>query len=661
MKFLSSPLTVASALCLASGLTIPRGQPAGVVHSLTAATAGHAAHAESTHEVQHAKAAGKKHRHHKHHGKKLGHKKHLGKARKHDRPHGHKSDCFKRRPVAGLIQTSVHDPPAGPPAPGPGAGMDHDSIVPYETVTKDGFFMVDCVKDALFEHGDKFGNNHDQYNQVKLRANVSIVRYEAHIAKEDRVLMTHTKCFEFCRTVPAMNYFGLKDGRYCYCMPYYSHLAADSSNCDIPCEGNPEEMCGGNVKSTVFEMHSCNDAVVKIEEMRAELEDYADQLENHIDVMKNICEIAEDHVDELQKIFQEAGDPDTSALMQDAKVYIGKIEKVYQNAQELWDGELEDLHDTLGSLLDSDLTQSDNLIASERAQEGGKKAIEKTKDFINELDRLHKEVKPFYNMPHMMREDPLPWEDMPEPPAAVSDATIQYYPFLYFAGQTPADNKWMNASRAFVHPPETCTGELHSIIFHATVQDCAESCDAAQGMCSAFQYFAYERGYCFLFKNVRLLTNWIGCDKEEHGPAPFAAQCYAKVQHYNGVNVSPRRDGKIYQDTLKEITEANHRCWETPTPGCLPGHEDWSFYEYVDGQPHSGTCAEAGAQPGWCQWLGGWHHWETDAFSDDGYTGVWVWQTAIETCEECGFCEGERRNHGDFTGYMYFYEYYDAE
>ena len=83
-------------------------------------------------------------------------------------------------------------------------------------------------------------------------SNVSIVDYENHVAKEDREPMTPSVCFEFCRTVPEMLFFGLNMGRDCYCTPYFKPVAGDSSNCDAVCEGDPTLMCGGDMKSSVF-------------------------------------------------------------------------------------------------------------------------------------------------------------------------------------------------------------------------------------------------------------------------------------------------------------------------------------------------------------------------------------------------------------------------
>jgi len=46
-------------------------------------------------------------------------------------------------------------------------------------------------------------------------------------------------------------------GRDCYCADYYHDVSKGGGACDLPCGGNTEEMCGGPVKASAFEMHMC--------------------------------------------------------------------------------------------------------------------------------------------------------------------------------------------------------------------------------------------------------------------------------------------------------------------------------------------------------------------------------------------------------------------
>merc|ERR1719424_1729657 len=79
--------------------------------------------------------------------------------------------------------------------------------------------------------------------------------------------MSSEVCFEFCRTVPDMNFFGLIYGRECYCAPYFKMTSGDTSECDAVCEGKPTEMCGGMAKSSIFEMHLCANTAEKLTDL----------------------------------------------------------------------------------------------------------------------------------------------------------------------------------------------------------------------------------------------------------------------------------------------------------------------------------------------------------------------------------------------------------
>merc|ERR1719316_1207764 len=112
-------------------------------------------------------------------------------------------------------------------------------------------------------YSDKYGNEKDKYKDL---SDVSIVRYEEIVLEEDQKAMTPTVCFEFCRSLPDMVYFGITNGRNCYCEPYFKPAAGDASACDLPCEGEQTSMCGNQKRSTIWEMHLCADTAQDLEE-----------------------------------------------------------------------------------------------------------------------------------------------------------------------------------------------------------------------------------------------------------------------------------------------------------------------------------------------------------------------------------------------------------
>lgn len=72
-----------------------------------------------------------------------------------------------------------------------------------------------------------------------------------------RPRMSPTECFTWCRDKAGMRFFLIEHGRDCYCTEYYHDITTGGGNCDLPCEGDYNEMCGGQVKASAFEMHMC--------------------------------------------------------------------------------------------------------------------------------------------------------------------------------------------------------------------------------------------------------------------------------------------------------------------------------------------------------------------------------------------------------------------
>merc|ERR1719401_2203743 len=244
--------------------------------------------------------------------------------------HQFKQDCGMKKPLrvnpkaAALLQEDNI----------PGAGI--DSFKPFETVLKDGFLEVACIKDYMYYRGDKFGDNKHDYKLGPV-SNVSIVHYDGFVAKEDRVEMTQKVCFEFCRTVPNMGFFGIVNGRGCYCTPYFTPMASDSSQCDAVCEGDNALMCGGKSKSSVFAMHMCasteDDLGVSSNKASSLQADIMAKVKSATGLSSTMQSMAAS----LQKSFGAVGDSGASGLMQDAKVYAGTLEHTAEDAKAVGD------------------------------------------------------------------------------------------------------------------------------------------------------------------------------------------------------------------------------------------------------------------------------------------------------------------------------------
>mmetsp|Transcript_8338 Transcript_8338/g.20592 ORF Transcript_8338/g.20592 Transcript_8338/m.20592 type:complete len:3882 (-) Transcript_8338:103-11748(-) len=87
--------------------------------------------------------------------------------------------------------------------------------------------------------------------------------YHKVVPEKDRKKMSTKVCFEFCQQVPFSQFFGLVRGRECWCSPFYDKRGTTDGFCDLPCEGNADDMCGGDKLSTVHEMHDCNNLPAK--------------------------------------------------------------------------------------------------------------------------------------------------------------------------------------------------------------------------------------------------------------------------------------------------------------------------------------------------------------------------------------------------------------
>jgi len=169
-------------------------------------------------------------------------------------------DCWKRRPVIHHRSAFLEKHP--------GHGFDEKDVAPFELVYMDGYMYVDCVKDGLKRGADKHGPGKPEYEEEH-STNVSIVWYDRIVPKEDREAMTPAVCFNFCRTVgKTTQFFGLVEGRKCYCSPYFIQEAGDSSQCDAVCEGDNKQMCGGMKKQGIYAMHFCDRLAEHVEDAK---------------------------------------------------------------------------------------------------------------------------------------------------------------------------------------------------------------------------------------------------------------------------------------------------------------------------------------------------------------------------------------------------------
>jgi hypothetical protein len=426
----------------------------------------------------------------------------------------YRSDCF-RKPMS-LIQN-------------PGDGMNPDGLKPYEMVYKDGFYMVDCVKDYMFQHGDKFGNKKDEYKAGEF-FNVSIVHYSSHVAKEDREQMTIDTCFKFCRTVEGMSFFGLTNGRECYCTPFFKAEAGDSSQCDAPCDGNPGTMCGGARKSSVFGMHQCGDHLKELEDSASAGKKAHDELVVLVGIAETMGSAMQEQAVEWQAKFGKAGDPGAADLMQDAKLFAGKLEAAWKTGRDpqsiLSDLADKEIGTSTGSL--AEVTKAEEMMAEyEEATANAQTSIEE----LTALTKLRRRV-----------------QEHEEEMAAAEEGTAkpmdQYYSLMYFV------------DKAFQNQTSTCTGNPSEKPVVGTQDACARLCNDDLHECVGYSFVggASAEGLCFLMSKFTTATHYTECGKMD------VPKCFAKLSKFDGTSIAPKADGTC-ENCLKEVTKAD-RCFD---------------------------------------------------------------------------------------------------
>ena len=82
--------------------------------------------------------------------------------------------------------------------------------------------------------------------------------YKEHVERVDQVPMTPDVCFDFCKNVSGAQFFSLENGRDCSCTPFFQNQAkGGEGRCDMVCEGDKTQFCGGARKASVYSMHDC--------------------------------------------------------------------------------------------------------------------------------------------------------------------------------------------------------------------------------------------------------------------------------------------------------------------------------------------------------------------------------------------------------------------
>jgi len=259
----------------------------------------------------------------------------------------------------------------------PGTGI--DPSLHSEKVYSDGYFHIRCVSDEMNLNADLHSDNKFDYAN---KANVSIIRSKDTLDREKQFPMTPKVCFEFCRTVPGMKFFGLIYGRECYCTPYFTPTTAKGNGvCDLPCEGDAASTCGGNGMSDMYEMHFCDDTAEKLDEQIAKAKNATMRTETLSEHTDEAGESMEDAANAAMTAAAEGGDMATNDLGQKAKGFTSEVVHAASAADKAA-AKLDEAREAAETLVGKDFTIPEYM-------EDAEKAITKMK----ELRKVAKEAR----------------------------------------------------------------------------------------------------------------------------------------------------------------------------------------------------------------------------------------------------------------------------
>jgi len=415
-------------------------------------------------------------------------------------------------PGAGSEQTL-----AGPTTNGQinGHGVD-------ETAWKDGYAYVGCHADSMVKSFDKFGNNADKYSPGL--ADVSIVWYNQHVMSNERKSMTHQACFEFCRGVEHMVFFGIQNGDGCYCMPYYQKMPSDSGTCDVPCPGNPSTVCGSKSKSSIFAMHFCNDAAQDVIAAATGAGNVLAFYEREAWNCEGLAWRMQGGGENLQEIAGLGGDPVAAKWGQQAKEHAGELKHT------LWDGKcyetfhkFQDAYHSAEETSTMDLSTPANLDRAD-AEILDFKILSKT---LYSCAVKAEEALTTGNPWHV--EQSASWRDADwgrgwwrKNYAEWQKAQMLYYPLQYgleFEGRSPSS--WTTTM-------SSCDGEAIGKPMPLTLAQCAAACEKAvyPQRCVGYQHYSFggkgdfKWPVCVLFTEIKSLVEY---------------QCLFLTQYYSGM------------------------------------------------------------------------------------------------------------------------------
>lgn len=355
-------------------------------------------------------------------------------------------------------------------AAGPSAGstplLPND---PTAQVRKDGFYMVKCMNDAMREHAD------NQSAQGKKRyaagnVGVSVIWYHETIPKVDQEPMDARKCFNFCRIQERMGFFGLVHGRECYCTPYYRQQpGGEGDDCSLPCPGNQAEMCGGKTKSTIYQMHFCDDSAKDIGKAKDSAAGAVADIQGILDDYYECQQNLQGRGQEKEAAFTKIGAQAASDYMQEAKIRAGQLKRLLEKC-----ADLKKEHDELIK----DPSPGFTAIEKQEYLEG---QVINLQDFANRVNAFYDDAEPEFLKSCVQKVAPT---------YKIKDEyrAIQYY----------------GKYNGIEYDMTVCKGEMLETPLFLNEEECAARCRDTIG-CEAFNVFGVAGGD---YEEVKILEKY---------------------------------------------------------------------------------------------------------------------------------------------------------
>lgn len=183
----------------------------------------------------------------------------------------------------------------------------------YERGVADGYLYVGCLRDA--------------------QAAPASAIYADAVEREKRVPITPRVCFDFCRTMPGMQFFALTQGRTCYCAPFYKRAPGEGV-CSLGCDGNHHFTCGGDGMMDMYAMHACHDAESKLTEALETAEATLSTTNTDAGLAATLAEAMLVTADAMYTIAVNGGDADTTSYCQEAREFSGELKHAGEAASQ---------------------------------------------------------------------------------------------------------------------------------------------------------------------------------------------------------------------------------------------------------------------------------------------------------------------------------------